>query len=1216
MKRSNRIYVLLVMGMFVCMSLFAAIPLGEFSRSDGSYDTGPSEDTIVSLEDNSIINQNPGATQTGQADPEGSFLKILLTDAPLDDVQSVIVQFDTIDVHSESAGWVLFSETSMEIDLLELQDGLVATLGLEELEPGAYNQIRLTLGSARATINNETENVTVPSGEQTGIKLISEFVIEPGKVTTLLLDWDVEQSLHSAPGRGYILRPTIEVIASTVEPVVKIDPDQLVSLQNLESASLVPMQIRFGDTFAVPEFFSGRWETNPSLTDAGAKAVAFLKTYGDLFRIEGPTDSFVVVSTDDSPLGYTNVRLQQTHEGVPVWGAEQIIHIGKEMVLYYHGTVVPDMEVLIYTPVSASQAQTIAEADLMSRFGGVQILWSDTPLLSIYNPAVFDRFIEGEDTSAWFLVIQTDEPGGTWNYFVDSVNGDILDLWDQAAQSHPSKVFDALSTNPTFDDSLWFQDHVQMRVGTPPTDVQNLNNFGSNYYNYLLNTFGIDSINDNGMRLVARANDIGQTNNACFDCRWGEASFGTTWTTMDIVAHEFTHGLVRKLGGNLVYKRQSGALNEANADIFGEYLDCNLGTCNWIAGTDAFNTFPTRNVRDLSNPPGSGLIDGLADPDHMDNYIYFAGRCRGTGPLANDNCGVHSNSGIPNKIAYLIAQGDTHYGYTIQALGLAKAEQLVFSTLIDSGLTRTATFYEYRDVMLQTCGAMVGGPTGMTSSDCRQVHKAWSSVGLGFITQTMVRAVNEDNDYFGRSLASGDFNCDGYADLAVGTPYEDVNGMNDVGVVFVFYGTSIGLDPTGTEILVQSDAGNPNEVGDKFGWSLAVGNFDGGSCDDLAVGVPYENFGSQVDIGSVIVFYGFATGLKTSGGTAVWELLEQSQIGLGIEEHDRFGYSLVAGDFDGDSFDDLAVGVPYEHIGSTNDAGIVNVFFGSTSGLLVSGVASYQNIDQEDAGEQSETNDRFGWALASGDFNLDGWDDLAIGVPYEDVEQPGLWTDKTSAGVVNIFYGNVAGFILNNNPSWWDRINQGMYSGDDLKDDDRFGYSLAVGDFDDDSYDDLAVGSPYEKFDGKADTGVVTIFYGAGGGITVGGSTEILSQDDAGANVESNDRFGWSLTVGRFNGDSYDDLAVGVPKEDWAGKTNNGVTMVLWGSNTGLSSTTGYWFGQSSVGGVEDGGDRFGFALAAGDFDDSGKDDLAVGAPYEDFPGGVNNAGAVYINEY
>jgi hypothetical protein len=90
------------------------------------------------------------------------------------------------------------------------------------------------------------------------------------------------------------------------------------------------------------------------------------------------------------------------------------------------------------------------------------------------------------------------------------------------------------------------------------------------------------------------------------------------------------------------------------------------------------------------------------------------------------------------------------------------------------------------------------------------------------------------------------------------------------------------------------------------------------------------------------------------------------------------------------------------------------------------------------------------------------------------------------------------------------------------------------------------------------------------------------------------DRFGSALAAGDFNGNGKADLAVGMPGENFGGATDAGIVVVLYGSTNGLLPASWERLGQQRVGGLDESGDQFGLALAAGDFDNDGKDDLAV----------------------
>ena len=216
----------------------------------------------------------------------------------------------------------------------------------------------------------------------------------------------------------------------------------------------------------------------------------------------------------------------------------------------------------------------------------------------------------------------------------------------------------------------------------------------------------------------------------------------------------------------------------------------------------------------------------------------------------------------------------------------------------------------------------------------------------------------------------------------------------------ILFGSHDGLTSDNNQLWNQNSPGiaGRSERYDKFGVSLAAGSFNGNRFADLAVGVPGESIGTTKSAGAVNIVYGSRDGL-TSDNNQLWNQ-NSSGIAGGSERYDKFGFSLAAGDFDGNRFADLAVGVPGESIGTTAGAGAVNIVYGSRDGLTGLGNPIW-NQGRLGIADSPEAGDQFGFALAIGDFNGVGSGDLAVGVPLE-----GVGTARNT-GAVNVFYSDM-----------------------------------------------------------------------------------------------------------------------------------------------------------------------------------------------------------------
>jgi hypothetical protein len=252
-------------------------------------------------------------------------------------------------------------------------------------------------------------------------------------------------------------------------------------------------------------------------------------------------------------------------------------------------------------------------------------------------------------------------------------------------------------------------------------------------------------------------------------------------------------------------------------------------------------------------------------------------------------------------------------------------------------------------------------------------------------------------------LTAADFDRDGYTDLGVGV----YNAAN------VIYGSGSGLAFPGMQRWDQDSPGVPDsaESGDDFGAALAAGDFDGDGTADLAVGVPREDLGYYGwlyyhDHGAVNVLHGTVHGI-TASGSQFWHQDSAGVLGHIDPGREWLGSALAAGDFDGDGYADLAVGVPgdfdwvyIEYCDTWGEyaSGAVNVLYGSSSGLTATGDQLWRQ-SRSLYDPIMEGANEFGAALAVGDFDGDGYADLAVGDPAQ----------GEAEGTVNIIYGSYRG---------------------------------------------------------------------------------------------------------------------------------------------------------------------------------------------------------------
>jgi Ca2+-binding RTX toxin-like protein len=316
------------------------------------------------------------------------------------------------------------------------------------------------------------------------------------------------------------------------------------------------------------------------------------------------------------------------------------------------------------------------------------------------------------------------------------------------------------------------------------------------------------------------------------------------------------------------------------------------------------------------------------------------------------------------------------------------------------------------------------------------------------------------------------------------------------------------------------------------------GDFDGDGALELVVSSP-ESDGNKGAVDVVDVAAGTATR---------WTRDTSGLLGGGATAGDYFGAALAVGDFDGDGYDDLVAGAPGADDSGEADGGVIHVIYGSSSGLTTSGDQVFHQ-DSYGIEDVAEAGDQFGEVLTVGDFDCDGYDDVVVGIPSEDV------SGKAGAGAAHIIYGGTYGLRTTD-----DIFYQGMGGNGAVEAGDHFGGAVAAGNFNGDLFtgtgaecDDLAIASPDEDVGSTTDAGYVyTILGGTSGLSTTGGLA--WHQDISGVEdtAEQDDRFGLRLITGDRDGDGYDELVVVVPGDSCI--TGHGEAHhTFFGSSTGIT---------------------------------------------------------------
>ena len=475
------------------------------------------------------------------------------------------------------------------------------------------------------------------------------------------------------------------------------------------------------------------------------------------FRLRDPSSELVHRDTRTDRAGRRHVRLEQRHLGVPVWGAAIVGHWSAGRGLYgINGRYEPSPEHITEVEPDLSPGAAVARAvDHLSRRASIQPLGPAMQELLGYRGPEAGLYLwnarPGEPLRLTWNVMIRPNAHHRWHYFIDARSGEVLDRYQASPSDGPAvgrgvdlrgdtRDLHTLEldggfllvdgSRQGFDPGTWNGALVTLDAGytdlekaeliassdnvfTDPAAVSAHANMGR-IHEYFLSNHGRLGIFGDGSTMTSVVH-VTQDGEPMDNAYWngvqmaygdGKEIFAPLAGALDVAAHEMTHGIIEHTVG-LEYRFQSGALDESFADVFGALVDDD----DWLMGEDIVDRtrYPTGAFRDLQDPH-NGREPGEEgwQPAHMDEYMEL--------DSDDDNGGVHVNSGIPNRAAFLLAE----------AIGRPKAGRIYYHILEAGYLTPRSQFVDCRLAAERAARDLFGDG----SPEVEAVRSAYDAVGI------------------------------------------------------------------------------------------------------------------------------------------------------------------------------------------------------------------------------------------------------------------------------------------------------------------------------------------------------------------------------------------------------------------------------------------------------------------------------------------------------
>jgi len=515
----------------------------------------------------------------------------------------------------------------------------------------------------------------------------------------------------------------------------------------------------------------------------GQRAIAVLQNLAPLYGIQNASSELQANGSEKTDeLGFRHQRLSQVFRGVPVVGADLKVHFNREGVPYeVSGRFIPGITLDPKPSINANQAIASAVADFVNKRGFPQAKTIEQPQLVIYA-------MSHPPQLAYQLAI-SDSPAHTYRYWVDAKTGTVIDAINQVCSILPPSskgkaatikgtilageggrvlslggwsenqvyyMYDPASYNYVFNndgaetdppsfstansaypDGGTYAYRTSTDWGTSdPNEVSVAANiaYTMSYYKTVHNRNSVDdagtvvpTICHFGQNFVNAFWSGGSPGYMAFGD--GDGSTATCLATLDVCGHEVTHGVTQYTAG-LIYKDESGALNESFSDIFGTNVEFNFqadnrsgypnkkpGTADWLLGEDCWVS--STALRDLRNPANSATVgSGGEQPSKYKGTYWYTG--------TRDNGGVHQNSGVQNFFYYLLSEGGsgTNDGisYRVTGITITNARRVAYRALTIY-CSKSTDYKAVRNAWVSAAQDL--NPTWVSS-----VKAAWDAVGV------------------------------------------------------------------------------------------------------------------------------------------------------------------------------------------------------------------------------------------------------------------------------------------------------------------------------------------------------------------------------------------------------------------------------------------------------------------------------------------------------